>query len=240
MKAKAKITEVLSPWTSDDGTKSIYKFKAQIPDHEGPVKFDTWHKTISEALVQGIECEIEFTEKMKGDFMNRNVSQAWIDGVPIAEDKPKGQKQWQPRQDDSPEKRLSIERQSYVQNLPLFVGNKDIPSDLRLAICAWGRDLFKDYLPTSKDIKTEPQPQPASLSKAATPSDEAFEKLVSASETVVMKTLGDLFNQCHREWKMTKYQVLKVLGIEDQAEITNVGQAYLQVKKIKEGGINPQ
>jgi hypothetical protein len=123
MKVTARITEILAPWTSEDGTKSIYKFKAQIPDHESPVKFDTWHKTISEALIKDIECEIEFTEKMKGDFMNRNVSQAWIDGKPIAEDQPK--KAWSKGEAETPEKRKSIEDQTRAQLITqLLVADK--------------------------------------------------------------------------------------------------------------------
>jgi hypothetical protein len=229
MKATVKITHILDPWVSPDGKKTIYKLRAEVEDKT--LQFSTWDKQISEALTPDIVCEIEYTEKPRGDYIDRTISQAWIDGKPIAEEKPKEKYQGKSyqRQDDSPEKRLSIEMQTFMQHVPLIADNDSIPGDLKNAIYRWGRHLFRDYLPSSDTVKTT-----TVAVKDTAAESEATPAAPQEAPSVPMKNIGDLFTACWKEFRMSKDKVLATLGVADQSEIKNVATAYLQVKKSKE------
>jgi hypothetical protein len=149
-KKKILITSVSEPKSgvSAKGPWTVWNFKGD--DGGSELGYQTMSKVIGPKLIVDLECEIEFetTQRVSGEntYTDRKVSQMYINGEAVVqkgEFKGKGEFK---RQDDSPEKRLSIERQSFMQNVCPLADCPEVPTDLKEAMWAYGRELFKDYL----------------------------------------------------------------------------------------------
>jgi hypothetical protein len=96
MKAKVTITETKEPrsYQKNGETKYIYQFMAKNAEGKA-FKYETFSKTINDALVKDAEVEIEFEEKSRqgqdgNTYTDRTVNQMWVAGKPIREDKKGG------------------------------------------------------------------------------------------------------------------------------------------------------
>jgi hypothetical protein len=54
------------------------------------------------------------------------------------------------------------------------------------------------------------------------------------AETIepVVKTVGDLFSACKKQWNMLPEFVIKDLGLKSRLEITDPNAAYLKIKEM--------
>lgn len=227
MRTKLTITSPIETKQTSKG-KPFYTFKAKDGDKE--FNYSTFSQTIGTTLVQGIQCEAEVEEKEHTGndgtvYKNRTVNQVWIDGKPVREEKKSYQGNFK---SDSPEKIASIERMKCLDCATNYAiaAKMDSPGLLKVAdkMLAWIQSKQLEQKPTETTEHTNPESGPA----------DSFDKIPSASGEIPMKTLGDFFSACHKQWGMTKSQVLKELGISDQKQIGHLPTAYLQIKAIKE------
>jgi hypothetical protein len=152
-KKKVTITEVKEPrhFESKDRNgnpkqRTAYSFKAKGEDGK-ELLYQTFSDTIDKAARDqkpGLPVEVEYEVKTRewdgNTITDRNVSQMWVDGKPVREDKPHTGTSWQ-RQDESPEKRHSIEKQAFMEFGP-GVAESKIPDDIKEGIWEWGRELY--------------------------------------------------------------------------------------------------
>jgi hypothetical protein len=208
------VTKMLQEVKLDKVT--VYKCMAEVDGAE--IKLETFDKQIGEKLVEGLKAEVEITEKESKDksYINHIINQMWINGEPVKQPK----KEWK-KDDDSPEKRLSIERQSYMANIPGVMNCDRIPAGLRERIIGWGYSLFDDRKPPQENIKETPVKEPKKPVKATT-EDEKPAKAITDED----KEKADNFML----WAKNKYglgdtEIWDMMEVKNQYEIKNLSKA---------------
>jgi len=226
-KKQVTITEVLEsksgtsqktgkPWT-------VYSFKAKNGDGNS-VTYKTLSTSIGELVKPNLKCEIEFEISERSHegntYIDRNVSQMWIDGKPVRDTEKKG---WQPRGAD-PENRASIEKQviwkGYVEAL---IAEKHLPEDIEHVILSWARQALG--IPDKPTGKTK---QEAEL-------DKAFNELKGAESVPPMPNPAAFWKVCKAEFGLMPNQVRSELNLDVNEVPLDLTEAYLTLLAPRRG-----
>lgn len=119
---------------------------------------------------------------------------------------------------DSPEKIASIEAQKRADIIAqIWIAGKfsdDSPEVTKM----------REWL-MGKSPKTKEPPKPVK--------EETTQQTDTSQNGEEVKTLGDLFNACHKSFNLQTNQVLELLGVGSKTEIADVKEAWQKIKEKK-------
>ncbi len=190
--------------------KSVGKGKVLGFDGEDHISYETWSEQIAEHVKVGatLDAEVEFTvtESQGQTYHHNKVFQLYVDGKPVRTEQSKGN--WRP-QEDSPEKRKSIEDQKRSDLISqLSIADKITQENILVVkLCKWLELLGET---TQKVDKAQPTP----AGQQAQASGNGF------------SNAGEFLSKCLVELKLSKTQVLKQLAVADITDIKDFKAAY--------------
>jgi len=235
---KLTVTEVKERQPVGDKGAVKLTFMATEGESDKALSYFTFSSRLFETIEQGkgkeLDCDVNIsTRNWTGDdgnvmtFTDRKVTQIYIDGQPVGGKRFGGY-------GDSPEKIASIEAQSRAKIISeLWIAGKFDGNDPEVKkLRAWL---------TGGQVSSSVGPKKAApKQKAKEPEEDIFPEEQSMGEKVAgdlrdlpIVNLGNLFSACLHHFKMNQSEVLKELGTSSKEQISDPGEAWLQIVEAK-------
>jgi len=222
---KLTITEVKERQPVGDKGAVKLTFMATEGESDKALSYFTFSSRLFETIEKGgaIDCDVNIsTRNWTGDdgnvmtFTDRKVTQIYIDGQPVGGKRFGGY-------GDSPEKIASIEAQSRAKIISelWIAGVIDKDSAEVKKLRAW---IMGETKTTKKSESIE----------AIFPEEQSQGETVTGDlKGLPIRNLGDLFSACLHHFKMNQSAVLKELGTSSKEQISDPGEAWLQIVDTK-------
>ena len=231
------ITEAKEPRAIGSKGTKVVDFKAK--DGEKELLFSAFFPRFFPHLKAGqtIDADVETTEK--DNFINRKLTELYVDGKPI-----ESKKQFGRGEDDSPEKRASIEAQSAFQGVVELLVSKVIDLNHPFARVAikWGLEKLGGAPPIpvppkqpegEKPIEVKPPEKPAVVAPV-TPTPSEKPKLTDKSKPgPPFANKGEFFTAAAARWPdMWQTRVLGLLNkkLGELGDLTEEWNTLLMLK----------
>lgn len=218
---KLKVTEVGEVKSvGDKGAKKL-PFKATNAENK-----EYWYFSFRTSVFDTIkkdaelDAEVEVTTREYNDntYVDRKVTQIYVDGQPVG-----GQKQggWRGK---SPEE-LDLSRKSYALS---YAKDLCVADKIKLNDIIKQAELFDKWMSGGEVAKPAAGKAPAVKDTTTAVKD--------TTDKTVVKTIGDLFNASMGEYKMKPEDVLKELGYSSKEDIVDPAEDWERIKEIKNAG----
>ena len=224
---KLKITEVFARQEVGDNKIPKLPFKA-LNENGAEHSYFTFKTSLFETIEKKGELDAEVETETKGDFINRKITQLYVDGQPVQVKKAQsGKSQLTPEQWAEKDR---IERRSFERQKAADIAAQIIEKPSSLEKWASAADYIYDWISEGKQPKTIEKPQDAKPAekKAKAKAEDIFPDEKRNPESLVK--IPDLQKALKEDFGMTDQQMKDELKIKYWSDLsTTPAEAYKNI-----------